>query len=257
MSSAKPASRRPRRVANFSAVDTELAETLDSLDGADSYAGWIFELIEPFLGRHVLEVGAGHGTFTERFATRAESVVATDLSLRCVSVLQERFSLNPRVEVVEGPIEAATRFAPFDSAILINVLEHIEDDAGALEQLAGLLTPGGHVVLWVPAYELLYSEFDERIGHYRRYRIGQLRALIEAAGLEPSDIRYVNPVGAIAWLVLARLLRRTPTVGRPVQLFDRYFVPVLKRAERLHRPPFGQSIFAAALKPPSGAATQR
>jgi SAM-dependent methyltransferase len=172
-------------------------------------------------------------------------------------VLQERFSLSPRVEVVEGPIDAATRFAPFDSAILINVLEHIEDDAGALEQLAGLLVPGGHLVLWVPAYELLYSEFDKRIGHYRRYRIGQLSALLEAAGLEQSDIRYVNPVGAIAWFVLARLLRRTPTTGRPVRLFDRYFVPILKRAERLHRPPFGQSIFAAVQKPPSGASRQR
>jgi SAM-dependent methyltransferase len=250
VSSAKRATSRPRRVAHVSTVDTELAETLDSLDGADSYAGWIFALIEPFLGDHVLEVGAGHGTFTERFARKAGSVVATDLSPRCVSVLQHRFSLDPRVEVVEGPIDAVAPFAPFGSAILINVLEHIDDDAGALDQLSGLLEPGGHLVLWVPAFELLYSQFDERIGHYRRYRIGQLRALLEAAGFEPSDIRYVNPVGAVAWFFLARLLRRTPTTGRPVQLFDRYLVPILKRVEGHLRPPFGQSIFAAATKPP-------
>ena len=63
------------------------------------------------------------------------------------------------------------------------------------------------------------------------------------------DIRYVNAVGAVAWLVLARFLRRTPTHGTPVKVFDRYFVPVLKRLEQRWRPPFGQSVLAVATRP--------
>jgi len=242
--------KRARVRADFSAADAELEAALDNLDGADNYAGWIFELIEPYLGNEVLEVGAGHGTFTEMLARRGKRVVACDLSERCVSRLRERFSGEESVEILHGSVDSAAAYGPFDSVILINVLEHIEDDNGALREIAGrLLRPGGRVVLWVPAFSLLYSDFDRRIGHYRRYRRPGLRTRLADAGYQVLDIRYVNAVGAVAWLVLARILRRTPTNGTAVKVFDRYFVPVLNRLERRWRPPFGQSVLAVAVRP--------
>ena len=242
------AGKRTRVRADFSAADAELAATLDNLDGADNYAGWIFELIEPYLGHEVLEVGAGHGTFTAMLASTAKRVVASDLSERCVSRLRERFSGEQSVEILHGSVDSAAGHGPFDSVILINVLEHIQDDDGALREISRLLRPGGRVVLWVPAFSLLYSDFDRKIGHYRRYRRPELRTQLARAGYEVRDIRYVNAVGAVAWLVLARLLRRTPTRGTPVKVFDRYFVPRLKRLERRWPPPFGQSVLAVATR---------
>src|SRR6202042_1631471 len=118
------------------------------------------------------------------------TVLATDLSERCVKVLEDRFSDVPAVEIVSGSIDAGAQRGPFATAVLINVLEHIEDDEGALKQLAGLLEPGGRLVLWVPAFEFLYSDFDRRIGHHRRYRLPELRDRISRAGLEVLDIRY-------------------------------------------------------------------
>jgi SAM-dependent methyltransferase len=242
---------KPRRaLADFSAADAELASTLDNLDDADNYAGWIFELIESYLGDEVLEVGAGHGTFTEMLARSAKRVVASDISERCAGRLRDRFSGEKSVEILHGSIDSAAAYGPFDSVILINVLEHIEDDDGALRELAGsLLKPAGRIVLWVPAFPFLFSDFDRRIGHYRRYSLPGLRKQLADAGYDVQDIRYVNTVGAVAWLVLARLLRRTPTTGTPVKIFDKYFVPVLKRIERRWRPPFGQSVLAVAARP--------
>jgi SAM-dependent methyltransferase len=238
-------------VAEFSAADAELQDALDNLDDAANYAAWIFELIAPHLGGDVLEVGAGHGTFTEILASTVSRVVTSDVSDRCVGILRDRFAANPSVEVIAGSIDAAAGKGPFDTAIMINVLEHIENDDEALRQLAGVLKPGGRAVLWVPAFSLLYSDFDRKIGHYRRYRRAGLRTQLTRAGYEVRDIRYVNPVGALAWLVIARLLRRVPTGGTPVKVFDRYFVPVLKRLERRWPPPFGQSVFAVAVRPGS------
>jgi len=244
------AGKRARVLADFSAADAELAATLDNLDDAGNYAGWIFERIEPHRGVEVLEVGAGHGTFTEMLARKAKRVVASDISERCVNRLRERFSGDSSVEVLHGSIDSAVTHGPFDSVILINVLEHIEDDDGALRELAGrLLKPGGRVVLWVPAFSFLYSDFDRRIGHHRRYGRPGLRTQLSDAGFDVQDIRYVNAVGAVAWLVLARFLRRTPTNGAPVKVFDKYFVPVLKRFEQRWRPPFGQSVLAVAARP--------
>jgi SAM-dependent methyltransferase len=242
----RPGGRAAR--ADFAVADAELAETLDNMDDAANYAAWIFSLLAPHLGSEVAEVGAGHGTFTELLAGSAKRVVASDLSERCAALLSDRYASHPGVEVLQGAIGASAERGPFDSVILINVLEHIEDDDATLREIAGMLKPGGRVILWVPAFELLYSEFDSKIGHYRRYRTGTLAAQLRAAGFGVTDLRYVNPVGGLAWLILARLLHRTPTNGAPVAIFDRYFVPVLRRIEGRWQPPFGQSVFAVGTK---------
>jgi hypothetical protein len=105
--------------------------------------------------------------------------------------------------------------------------------------------------LWVPAFQLLYSDFDRKIGHHRRYRKGELKAQLTRAGYDVTDIRYINSVGALAWLVVARLMHRAPTGGRSVKIYDSYFVPVLKRLEGRRGVPFGQSVFAVATWPGS------
>lgn len=236
-------------VASIAAADAELAEGLDNLDGADQYAGWIFELVEPHLGGEVLEVGAGHGTFTGLISDRSTRVAATDVSERCVGILRSRFNDDPRVTVLQGGAPEAVGLPLFDSAVMINVLEHIEDDDRALKDLSATLKPGGRVVLWVPAFSLLYSDFDRKIGHYRRYRKAQLAKQLGDAGFEVTENRYVNVVGALAWLIVARMLGRAPTGGWSVKIYDSLFVPVLKRVERRWVMPFGQSIFAVGVWP--------
>ncbi len=233
-------------MASVTAADAELESTLDNLDDAGNYAGWIFEQVEPHLGDEVLEVGAGHGTFTDLLRARSAKVVATDVSQRCADSLRTRFADDPRVTVLQGSVAAATEFSPYDSAVLINVLEHIEDDDGALRELSATLKPGGHLILWVPAFAFLYSDFDRKIGHYRRYRMAGLKARLSGTGYDVTHIRYVNSVGALAWLVVARLLGRAPTGGRSVKIYDFLFVPLLKRVERRWGTPFGQSLFAVA-----------
>jgi hypothetical protein len=101
----------------------------------------------------------------------------------------------------------------------------------------------------VPAFSFLYSDFDRRIGHHRRYSRTGLRTQLADAGYEVQTVSYVNAVGAVAWLVLARFLRRTPTSSAPVRVFDKYFVPVLRPLEGRWSPPFGQSVVAIAVSP--------
>lgn len=232
----------------FASADAELVETLDSLDGAENYADWIFALLAPHLGPEVLELGSGHGTFTQRLVPGARRVTAVELSERCVDVLRGRFADDPSVKIYQGGMDQAIGHGPYDTAVLINVLEHIEDDNAALDQLVSVLNPGGRLILWVPAFPALYSEFDRKIGHHRRYKVAGLRAQLVERGLDPVDIRYVNAVGAVGWMVLARWLRRTPTIGTPVKIFDRYLIPVLRRVEGRVPMPFGQSVFAVGVK---------
>lgn len=239
---------KPADVATVAEADITMAPSLDRLGDADNYTDWIFAHIEPHLGKEVLEVGAGHGTFTELFSARAARVVATDVSVRCVDLLRERFATNERVTVRDGGTEIAAGMPPFDSAVLINVLEHIKDDDGALLDLADALKPGGRLILWVPAFQFLYSDWDRQVGHYRRYRKGALGAQLTRAGFELTELRYVNSLGALGWLVLARMMHGNPTHEGQVKFFDSCCVPVLRRLESRWGAPFGQSVFAVATR---------
>jgi len=234
--------------AEFDESDAELASVLDSLQDADNYADWIYDLCAPHLGTEVLEIGAGHGELTERLI-EGRFVTATDLSKRCVEELQARYAGMANVDVRHADIAALDDDRRYDSVVLINVLEHIPDDLAALQDLRALLKPGGRLIVFSPAFEGLYSDFDHKIGHHRRYRRSQLITVANRAGLEYVDARYVNSIGAFAWWLFARRLHQTPTQGWSVKLYDRTAVPVLRRFESRRAPRFGQSVFLVGANP--------
>jgi hypothetical protein len=101
----------------------------------------------------------------------------------------------------------------------------------------------------VPSYEFLYSDFDAKIGHVRRYRKRQLESDVRLAGYEVVEGRHVNLPGWFSWLILCRILRKGPTSSATVRIFDKWIVPVVRWLETRVRVPFGQSVFLVARKP--------
>jgi SAM-dependent methyltransferase len=240
---------RLHRPAELGPADAELMETLHSLDGALNYRDWILALAGPHLegaGR-IIELGAGHGTFTAQLAAIAPTT-AVEPGPRAFARLEQRFGEDPRIEVLQGDASGLPD-GGFDVAFLSNVLEHIEDDVEALQHLVRSLRPGGRVVVFSPAFDLLYSRFDAMVGHHHRYRLGELRERFERAGLEVVDARYVNLPGWFLWLIYVRLLGRVPTRPVTALAYDRYVVPALRRIERVIRPPFGQSVLCVGRRP--------
>lgn len=225
--------------------DAALASTLESLDGALNYMRWILDLVRPALAAPILEVGAGRGTFTVALADvgRVDALEPGRLSS---AALVERFVDDPRVRVVQGVVDDLPHRAEYGSVVMINVLEHIADDVGALRSIRTRMTHGARIAIWVPAFPLLYSGFDRQIGHHRRYRKHGLRRAVEAAGFRVTDARYVNAPGFVAWLVITKWLKQVPATGPLVTVFDRLVVPVVRRVESLVAPPFGQSILLTA-----------
>jgi 2-polyprenyl-3-methyl-5-hydroxy-6-metoxy-1,4-benzoquinol methylase len=240
----------PTKPQSFTHADENLSQVLDDLDVATgNYADWIVDLLEPYLGSSVLEVGAGHGTMTARLLAPGRTIVASDMSERCVDVLTERFAGLDSVRVALGDIPTVARDEQFDSAILVNVLEHIDDDLGVLRQLAECVRPGGHVAVFSPALSGLYSEFDSKVGHVRRYRVSTLATVMSRAGFDVPVARYVNFPGAFAWWLVARQLGRTPTDRAAAGLYDRVVVPITRRVEERITPPIGQSVLCIGRRP--------
>jgi SAM-dependent methyltransferase len=221
-------------------------ESLDRMADAGNYNDWLVDRSSPYVERRVLDFGAGIGTFTSALAPRSD-VVAVEPDPQFVPRLRERFAGNDRVTVVAADAEWLLGGEPegaFDTILCLNVLEHIRDDAAVLRGLRHRLAPGGHLLLLVPAHGALYGEIDRSVGHERRYSRARLRGVLRETGLEPVEMRYVNPVGAVGWLVSSRLLRRAQVPAGPLRAYDR-LVPILRRMDRLPLP-FGLSVWAVA-----------
>lgn len=218
------------------------------------YRAFQFGLIARHCGRSVLEVGAGLGEFASQFTGphRLDRLVVTDLDPGAVASMAERFADRPEVEARVLDLDQQPDIgAPVSTVVAVNVLEHIEADADALRSLAGLVEPGGAIVLWVPGYMQLYGEFDRLVGHVRRYTPATLRSAIERAGLTCEEVRPVNLLGAFAWWAAVRRGGAQAPNPKMVRIYDRFVVPVTKALESRVRPPFGQSVLAVARVPSS------
>jgi hypothetical protein len=228
--------------------DSATCEHAFGVTAAPRYRQWEYDLVEPFLGRTVLEIGSGMGHFSEKLVQAGlDRVVLSDPDELCLEGLRRSYGDRSGVEVtmiaLPGPVSLAE---PVESVVAMNVLEHIEDDAQALRDLAGGVVSGGRIVLWVPAYMQLYGDFDRRIGHFRRYTPTTIRETVDRAGLRASHVRPVNLLGGIAWWIAVR----RGGAGRPdrrlVWLYDNLVVPVSRTVEKAIRPPFGQSLVCVA-----------
>ncbi|NHC46345.1 class I SAM-dependent methyltransferase [Motilibacter sp. K478] len=222
---------------------------LEDLSSAHNYRAWLAGLAQPYLGDDALEIGSGNGDYAEEWIRSGlPRITVSEADPSRLAMLSERFAGNQRVTVreLQAPVVDT---AMHTAVVALNVLEHIEDDTAALRSFAGLVRPGGNLVFIVPAFNFAMSRFDVSIGHYRRYTIRMMNDALTAAGLEPVQVRYVNPVGLVAWLVMMKALRGRPKAGLPLRVYDGAMVPLLRKAEQRFRPPFGQSVFAVARRP--------
>jgi SAM-dependent methyltransferase len=227
-------------------------EDQDRMTAAENYFAWQSRLIRRELGRRVLEVGCGLGNFTKLLLDR-DAVIAVDVEPACIQRLKQRFAGRSNLHAVVCDVAAMefhdlARLRP-DTCVCLNVLEHVDSDAQALVAMASVLTPGGVVVLLVPAFQSLYGPIDRNLGHRRRYSRDALRRLARHAGLRVRKLHFANCLGFFGWWTNAHILKRQAQSERQIAVFDRYLVPVISAAERAVRPPFGQSLLAVFEKP--------
>lgn len=128
--------------------------------------------------RHILDVGAGSGFFSRHLlaATGAQSALCVDTGYPA-----------DRDDTTDGkPVRFRRSIGTVDCdlVLMMDVLEHVDDDRGLLMDYAAKLPSGAHFLVTVPAFRFLWSGHDVFLEHKRRYRLGEIEAVVRAAGLE-------------------------------------------------------------------------
>lgn len=231
-----------------------LTKGLEITEKARNYNCWLFEVIKPYLGKRVLEIGSGLGTFTKMFSAK-NFVIASEVDTQYLGMLKEKFKNKKNVLVTKMDAQKISQLKAMknkniDTIVAINVLEHIKDDLGALENFYSVLPPGGKIILFVPAFPVLLGEWDRKIGHFRRYTKNDLESKIKSCGFSPVKSSYFNSLGFLSWW-FNKVIKKTPAdniVVIQARIFDRYVVPLLAAIEKFLKPPVGQSLIVIGEK---------
>jgi SAM-dependent methyltransferase len=164
----------------------------------------------------IMEVGCSAGHLLADMRSSLPNAVLTggDYTLGTLVQLSEKMPGIPlvRFDLANSPLPSNT----YDAIVLLNVLEHIEDDKAATRHIARMLKPGGVAVIEVPAGPELFDDYDRQLKHFRRYTLGKISDVVEGAGLE---IERRNYLGALIYPAFYLAKRRSQ--NRPKTIAER------------------------------------
>ena len=219
---------------------------LEAMEEARNYNAYLTRVVldaRPSADARILDFGSGLGTYADMFKARGIVVdcLEPDEGMRDGLAKKGYSTVTDAEELADGS---------YDLIYALNVFEHIEDDFDAFAKVARALKPGGVAVVYVPAFQSLYSSFDKLVGHFRRYRKPRLRQMAERDGLDIVKLGYCDPLGYLA--ALAYKLRGSKdgelTAGG-VRLYDRLAFPLSRTLEPLFANVGGKNVVLVARKP--------
>ncbi|MBY8863251.1 class I SAM-dependent methyltransferase [Nocardia sp. CA2R105] len=226
-------------------------DNLEAMAEAVNYNTFLVDTVDRHLAPagaasdvRVLDFGAGSGTYADMLAARQITPECLEPDEELQHILRAK---GYKVLDHDGtPEHDGERYGLIYT---FNVLEHIKNDQTASEHLAALLRPGGTLVVYVPALEILYTAMDSKVGHYRRYRRTQLNRILRNAGLEIVESRYCDPLGFFATLAYKMLGPGDGTINpRSLKLYDRAVFPISKALQILTSRFFGKNVLVVATK---------
>jgi SAM-dependent methyltransferase len=197
-------------------------DNLEMMTQAKNYNSFLIKTLEKHLqGRQpLLDFGAGIGSFALQMRQLGFSVTCFEPALTHFNHL-EKLGFDCGTSLDDFADKR------FDGAYALNVLEHIEEDDEVLQQLHRILVPGGILVIYVPAFPILFSSMDRKVGHIRRYRAAALKKKVQEMGFRILHCAYVDVLGFMASL-LFRIAGNSRGDLNPfgLKLFDRFLFPV-------------------------------
>jgi ubiquinone/menaquinone biosynthesis C-methylase UbiE len=217
--------------------DNTGSEVLEVIASADKFNHWMYETIKPFSKGNILEIGSGIGNISKFFIEQGARITLSDFDDYYIEYLNKKYS-NQKINIISIDLQQENfeqqhtgKKEVFDSIIMLNVLEHIQDDSLALKNCSYLLKPGGNIIILTPSYSFLYSSIDKALGHYRRYSLAELNNILIRNHFNVKKRFRFNALGIPAWFY-GKILRLKTIPSKEMNFYNK-LTPIARLIDRI------------------------
>ncbi len=167
---------------------------------------WVKRVMPAYKDPRFLDIGCGTGfNITYLHQLGYNQVIGLDFSPDALAYCHSR---QLKVLICGSAEQLPIQPACYDIILTLDILEHLKEDRSALSEIFRVLRPGGSLIIFVPAFQFLWSFQDEISHHRRRYTAAELKEKVVQAGFELTKLTYANSLlFPIVWF--GRIMLRT------------------------------------------------
>ena len=219
---------------------------LEIVESVTVWNKYVHYLNKKYYKNNFLEIGAGIGSFTDRYKKNIKNIFLTEIDKQNLNILKTKYQNDKNITVLESQIANVSQ--KFNTICHFNVLEHIKDDKEEIINCLNKINKEGYLVILVPAHNKLYSNLDKDVGHYRRYEKSFFENLNLSNG-EIVELKYMDCMGYFLYY-MNKLIYKNETYpsGFKIFIWDKIFTPLTVLLDFITGYKFGKNILCIIKK---------
>ena len=219
---------------------------LSFFDLSKNFRKYQFDLIKEFISGKVAEIGPGNGILLEYYVDHCDKLDLFEPDKNLFSKLSYKFSNHKKITVINDELNTSSNI--YDVILYLDVLEHIEDYEKEILKAHNALKKGGYLLINVPAFQFLYSDFDKDVGHFRRYSKKDITNLCSNYNLEINKLKYYDSIGFFLSF-LSKMTRSNykKNFEKKIKIWDS-LIPFSRILDKIFISYFGKSLLIVIKK---------
>ena len=219
---------------------------LDIFDSANVWIKYVHFLNRKYYKNNFLEIGAGIGSFTDKYKRNIKNIFLTEIDKNNLNILKKKYQNDTNVTILENKVTKISQ--KFNTICHFNVLEHVKEDKEEIINCLNKINKDGYLVILAPAHNELYGNLDREVGHYRRYKKSFFKDLNLSDG-KIVELKYMDCMGYILYY-MNKLIYKNETYPSSLKIFiwDKIFTPITILLDFLTAYRFGKNVLCVIKK---------
>ena len=219
---------------------------LDIFDSANVWIKYVHFLNRKYYKNDFLEIGAGIGSFTDKYKRNIKNIFLTEIDKNNLNILKKKYQNDTNVTILESEVTKISQ--KFNTICHFNVLEHVKEDKEEIINCLNKINKDGYLIILAPAHNELYGNLDREVGHYRRYKKSFFKDLNLSDG-KIVELKYMDCMGYILYY-MNKLIYKNETYPSSLKIFiwDKIFTPITILLDFLTAYRFGKNVLCVIKK---------
>ena len=219
---------------------------LDIFDSANVWIKYVHFLNRKYYKNNFLEIGAGIGSFTDKYKRNIKNIFLTEIDKNNLNILKKKYQNDTNVTILESEVTKISQ--KFNTICHFNVLEHVKEDKEEIINCLNKINKDGYLIILAPAHNELYGNLDREVGHYRRYKKSFFKHLNLSDG-KIVELKYMDCMGYILYY-MNKLIYKNETYPSSLKIFiwDKIFTPITILLDFLTAYRFGKNVLCVIKK---------